>query len=320
MLNRYIFTIALLITMVSTHAQNKVWGEAGARWKFDVLAWGGPQAYEIWVDADTTIMGKRCQIFRTFHHEFYWTGQYSLYRGKRKLEEHITHISGDTVFFYHHGKFHILYNFAAEVGDTWDLGLDSNAFGGQCSTSVVRVAKTGTQMINGQRLRFLKLEMTHEMHSYDLAGRVYEKMGRKDYPFPLLDDWCAGPFKNLPLVKLRCYEDAYLPTFNTNVNMGDIWLNDCDLNIFMGVGNSDGNENVKVFPNPVNDVLNIEWSQPGNHTVELIDVTGTVVDRRDLNQGDRLEWPTSGITPGIYLIRMTDAYGHQNLVKIVKNQ
>lgn len=75
------------------------------------------------------------------------------YFGVNTLEPEFTYLSGDTVFRYKNNKFNILYNFGAQPGDTWDLGIDTNQW--LCSKSIIEVDSVKTITINEMPLRCL---------------------------------------------------------------------------------------------------------------------------------------------------------------------
>jgi hypothetical protein len=79
---------------------------------------------------------------------------------------------------------------------------------------------------------------------------------------------------------------------------------------------------LKVFPDPVSDFLNIfipeEWKGP--KLIQVIDVNGKVVKKDNIGEpgGNYFPCDVSGLTSGIYLIRMSDENGKEVSCRIIK--
>ncbi|MBC6995943.1 T9SS type A sorting domain-containing protein [Neolewinella lacunae] len=69
----------------------------------------------------------------------------------------------------------------------------------------------------------------------------------------------------------------------------------------------------QVFPNPAVDVLTLSgWPAGGVATLELLDVTGRLLQRTTLpnaSGNDFLRWPLGGYPPGVYLVRASGPAG-----------
>ena len=64
-----------------------------------------------------------------------------------------------------------------------------------------------------------------------------------------------------------------------------------------------------VYPNPANDIVNIEFYSPeeGNYSLALFDLTGRMVlntEGATFAEGNRILLPVSNIAQGIYSIRL----------------
>jgi len=77
------------------------------------------------------------------------------------------------VFYYQDSCFYLLYNFAANIGDSWILSTDTS---GGCDTSRVLVTDTGSMVVNNKNKRWIKLS-TNEGAKFVLQGKFLEGVG-----------------------------------------------------------------------------------------------------------------------------------------------
>jgi hypothetical protein len=71
-----------------------------------------------------------------------------------------------------------------------------------------------------------------------------------------------------------------------------------------------------VYPNPVKDKLMIETNITGDYTIELLDMTGKVLQSHRVNQS-ALQLSTSDLSSGVYMISIK-SQAIQKTFKIVK--
>lgn len=83
-----------------------------------------------------------------------------------------------------------------------------------------------------------------------------------------------------------------------------------------GVNEAFGNNTVSIFPNPVNDKINIHLQNSATVSVSVSDVTGRVVYEVLIN-GNEAEIPSSNFPNGIYIVKLNDGKASL-LTKIVK--
>ncbi len=78
---------------------------------------------------------------------------------------------------------------------------------------------------------------------------------------------------------------------------------------------ADSDANVQIFPNPVNDVVNVKVSNIDTEvTVQIMNTTGAVVVSEDFDPAQTLSVNVADLTKGIYLVKViTDS-------KVVKTQ
>ncbi|HAW53234.1 MAG TPA: hypothetical protein DCX54_13050 [Flavobacteriales bacterium] len=306
LLLRIIFVSIILINCAPLNAQNKIWGEAGARWRYNVTSLSGPSVYEMSKIRDTVIQGKNCEVFRTIEHAFDngpppdWK---LLYGGSYINEEHITYTSGDTVFSVGL-DFHILYNFSAGIGDTWDLGYDSIFLGNPCSPSVVKVIDTGHTVINGSSLKYLQITNASSNPAFSLGGMIYEKIGSIGYAFPTMAS-CLNLFEP-PDINFKCYKDDFLSLYSLPGGIAEMWLDDCEVNYWLGENERANASKIQVFPNPANDNLYVQFPNLIRQvSVEIYNAQG------QLEAQQFIDSPVSKVSikqlnPGLYVLKILD--------------
>jgi hypothetical protein len=72
-------------------------------------------------------------------------------------------------------------------------------------------------------------------------------------------------------------------------------------------------ENIKIYPNPANDVLNLEWDSPleTTHTIQVLDLNGRLLQQKETSIGNSLlQLNTTNIPVGFYILRISDNVGN----------
>jgi len=177
--------------------------------------------YEFEYTSDTMISGKLCQEIEVTRHRYFTHPLgYPVY-AETEDDPRFTYASGDSVFHYSNGQFHLLYDFSASVGDSWTV--DITDIGGECNdTAKVEVVATGTTEINGEELRTITLEPATDSYM-TIRSTCVEKFGAKltysedigTGPFPGYQS-CGGNIFEADILDLRCYSDDTFPVYNTS--------------------------------------------------------------------------------------------------------
>lgn len=105
-----------------------------------------------------------------------------------------------------------------------------------------------------------------------------------------------------------CYDNAEYPygeIEDYTVNIGELGLTNVN------------DAAVKLYPNPVHDVLTIE-SKTAIQSVEIYNIAGQMVNSISSLNKSKTEINVSKLTPGVYVVRTTDANGNINSYKVVK--
>lgn len=295
----------LLLLMATLTVSGQAWPEAGATWHFE---WSGnlPGFDKIEYVGDTIIQEKDCQHLQITRYMFEPAELGGDLVDTSSFHQY-THTHGDTVFYLVDDTFHVLYNFAALPGETWNLGVDTNEL--QCGPSSVEVIDTGSTEINGQQMEWI-LVTTPEGSSVGLEGRIFKRMGAiDDYLFPTTrncdPDLIVEPFEYV----FTCYEDETFPLYNTTDN-------DCDYLLHVGTDKIIDIERIlKIYPNPTNTTINIQISDPGFKvkSIQVYDSQGCRLMTFSSPMKD-----ISSLPAGLYFLRVEFKNGQLLLEKFVK--
>ena len=96
----------------------------------------------------------------------------------------------------------------------------------------------------------------------------------------------------------------------------DYWVVKLDIDKVLGVKQLD--EYVKIYPNPIeNNRLNIEITNYDKLGLQLIDIKGNIVLKRNLNKGlNQIDW--QGISNGVYILKLLDKTNVVHQQRVVK--
>jgi hypothetical protein len=61
---------------------------------------------------------------------------------------------------------------------------------------------------------------------------------------------------------------------------------------------------MELFPNPASNEVSISWTNGGNGSIELFDVSGKLVLTAEVSSGNKLN--LSGLTKGVYLLKLSN--------------
>jgi hypothetical protein len=107
-------------------------------------------------------------------------------------------------------------------------------------------------------------------------------------------------------------------TGGLNYLVGEPAVSDFVRVIPVGVDNA-GIESIRVYPNPVVDLLTIE-NGSAVKSVSLIDVTGKLIHSENRMNESRITLNMSGYSSGLYYLKLQDEAGVSSIIKIVKVQ
>lgn len=206
-----------LLFVTSTFATfSQTWVSDNAVLHYDYWNVGESGFYKIQHTSDSVIIGKTCKQFDIEKHKFTYfanfpnVGDTTIYSGPLAMGTRFTYQSNDSVFHWDQTEFKLLFDFGAQVGDTWVISTQTSNFG--CGdSSQVEVIGIGTEVINGTTYRYLDLAST-STSEWRLQGRYNERFARSIFPFARQHD-CEG-VTEWDQLTFKCFKDDDFALFN----------------------------------------------------------------------------------------------------------
>jgi hypothetical protein len=103
----------------------------------------------------------------------------------------------------------------------------------------------------------------------------------------------------------------YNPAVVTNTTLNTIGS-------FTGIHSSVISDQIKIFPNPAQNILMIDFGNNKSGTVEIIDLQGRMITNKNVMNDAKTEITISGLANGMYLLRVTVEMNVQN-IRFIKN-
>lgn len=226
------------------------------------------------------------------------TTKYNVADNPVTLGNEFTYSNGDTVFYFVNGGFQILYNFGAQPGETWDLGVDF--LGAGCSTSIVQVDSIGTININSQNYRWISVS-SQAGSSVGLQGKIIERFGSIPYNSDLghlfpTPRWCSGGPIEEPIFSFTCFEDSTFLLYN-------VTQNDCEDIMDVGITDKIENGKIEFYPNPTEYSIQITLEKIDDYNISIYDITGKLHKRFSVNS-KTINIELDFLNQGIYVIKI----------------
>jgi len=222
-------------------AQN--WAPNGAQWHYSYYGFF-PGYVDIAYSGDTLIDGQVTKKLSKTFHGLGWGMDITSY----SIGTEYTYESNGVVYLRYQNQWDTLYNFNAQVGESWRMAKQPFANVAH-HNSRLKVIATGTKVINSSTLKYVKVEFVDpQMNPLGFADTIVENIGfigSYFLPYDMFDGAVdgneGGPF--------RCYSDNNFATYKPN------YLEVCDY--IMGTSELSAGVSFQVYPNPVSDQINI---------------------------------------------------------------
>lgn len=235
------FLSLLSICSLKLSAQME-WAPVGAKWHYELpYNYGNAETYlKIESIGDTVINGISCKILEQV-----------CVRDPYLNREYYTYKSNDIVWVYDGDEFRVLYDFTVQPQGEWTAYGPSLYHTCDTVTNLV-VEFEGYEEILGTSYRYVIVTLPEFGWSFSICGseqtKISEKFGSYGYMFP--QDICVidAPYPCF----LRCYEDSEFGFYSTGVS------DSCTYEYGVGIKELQLANNIKVGPNPVSGILNIE--------------------------------------------------------------
>lgn len=300
--------IVLLIFLQSSSLFSQVWCPPGANWNYWFFG-NHFGYYKFEYTGDTIISGHNCQKIEGTRHEFWiqppgtWWLQGNITAG----HNYYTYVSGDTVYYQSptNGNFYVMYNFGAQIGDSWITDENLVPVDSICdSAGVSNVVDTGLTIVNGTQLRTITLE-SDTLSSKGFDGIAYERIGaifgHQPFIVPVVR-YCTSAHADGEDYQLHCYSDSLLGDINIDTTK------DCEYFGLVASIKIEESENIKIFPNPTSDFLRIV-----NPTKKHLLISAYSMDGKMLLEESTREYENilniSGFAAGIYQLRILSKNG-----------
>lgn len=270
----YIFLFFAVGLAVGVKGQQP-FAPVGAKWHYTEVSMTGPEISYTWFESvkDTIVANQSCRKI-IGSSGCAWKADYLFDRN-------------DSVFFYNNAiqQFDLLYNFAANAGDSWTIHHPVN-WGGDNDSTTLTVDSTSSITIDGVNLKVLYTRAINEENNnwWSFKGEHIQRIGAA-YLFPVFGACDPGPGE------LRCYQDS------------DIFYKqgqyDCEYVSVIDISN----DALGVFPNPTEKILYIESVE------NIMSVTVFAINGQKVLNTKQKNIDVSSLTKGTYVLYATTVGG-----------
>ena len=282
--------VIMQLIMLPVMGFGQDWSPIGAEWYYDITyAFSGNIDYHrIYCDSVISINGTDCKRIDI---DYCACNNYF-------CDQLYTFAQNDTIFFYNPdvNSFQILYDFSAVLGDEWIINTKDDDI---LQEIVVHIDSVSVMDINSFNLPVFYVTYSY---FYDVGfgledGNTYnstiiKNIGDLNFLINVISPW-VGACDVDYLSNLRCYQDSQLGFYSNG------YRDSCDYRYVWTSLREDQNASLKLYPNPVTDVLNIENDFSTNRSFYLYDVNGRLVIR-----GNSTKIDLSYLQSGLYFLNI----------------
>jgi len=205
-------------------------------------------------------------------------------------------------------EFHMLYNFSAEIGDSWKFPIMYNSM--YTDTLQYTVTNIYTTNINGQSRKVLSCNLEFKLGVFwyrIYTTQLIEGIGDVNYMFPWQSQFCDEDY----ILGLRCYEDYEIGLFHYDTDYPE-----CDYTTKISTSEFDQNYDIEIFPNPSLNKIYLNGPESNYLKLEVINSQGQVLMRKE---GFLREIMLNELAPGVYFLRLVNSKGKTIVKRVVKN-
>ncbi len=279
----------------------------GAEWHYSNTRKGNIGYTNMKCVDSVVIEGKHCSVLEV-DQNVYLSGEVIVY----------STANGDSVYWYEQNseQFQLIYAFDAQPGDSWSFAMyDMSANQLSNIDSVIAyVDSVDSININGIVLPRLTIKYNYvggiaprDSSKHKIIKYIGSTYSPFDFPleFGIVDD--ISPYPN----GLRCYEDSYLGFYETGI---------ADSCTYEKKGTFTGeleeeNEEVRLYPNPANNTLNISHQNGTLRSVMIYDLSGREVLAQPVSDAAAREHRLnlSSLPAGAYVVKVET--GSKSVIK-----
>lgn len=295
----------VLFILLFVNVKSQSWIKQGAKWNYDSWSTLGSNINILKYTKDTTMYGQNCQqIVEIEFPLFYYSPNNFTVGNPYPPRNWFTYNTGDTVYYLQDSTFFILYNFSANIGDSWMISDDTI---GGCNLSIVTVVDTGSVIINNQKKKFLDIETNVGSKQY-FKGKIVEGIGMVErgsginstiFPREIACD--TNAVVDYYFYTFHCFDDSVLGEYNPTTVDCDHW--------FVNSSIEDGNKSdisVALFPNPAENIINFEVRglSKTNVILEIFNIVGIQMKSIIFVENTLLD--ISELSSGVYFFHLKD--------------
>jgi len=288
----FFFTI-----LISQLIFGQTWCDEGANWKYRYMSGFGTEGYtEISYIGDTLIEG---QLSNKLSKQLVAFDLVALEDVNYDYGYEYTYEENGVVYLWFNNHWDTLYNFQAEIGDSWRMAKQPLLTND--SNSVLNVVAKGMKNINGIDLKYLVVDFDGTWNK----DTIVEKVGFiGSYMFPYdgynggLDVHEGGAF--------RCYEDDQFSTYKP------YFSGECDFTV--SISELDKENMLNIYPNPVSTTLNLKEEIFQNADYKIFNEKGGLMMNGKLSN----TIDVSNLSHGLYIITIEIDYNIKSY-SFVKN-
>lgn len=293
-----IILLSFLIIFKLSFAQEFI--PAGAEWNYNYGPdiGGGIAVITLKYTGDEMVQSKMCKRLDVFTTRAYVWNPSDTTSGQ-SVNPYYLYENGDTVFFFNEldSNFYVLYNFDAQVGDSWKFPAR------ECDSLVtIQVVSKDMVVINNDSLRSMEVVIRQNYSPLDPrtsidTQRIIEKLGVLDRYFMLEHNLDCVTDLTIP-GPLLCYKNDSFPTYQLNDSIP------CNYRFVSVEPKEDLSFNI--YPNPANNSLFIQSQE--SVQLEIYSCLGVLVENSSMKSGTR-KIDISQYMEGVYYYSISDSDG-----------
>jgi len=303
------FTLIVILCIYSLAVHAQEWAPIGAKWHYTerFSFWNPIEIDYIKIESvkDTVVEGINCKKL---------TKRHNLGCTDRPDVEFMYSQNGK-VYFYDScfNTFQILYDFSANLGDSWVIKIKNYADTNDTDSLVVTVDSLDFITINGfelKRLFLTNLFLNEVVPGYTYNSTIIEAVGDLMYMFNFFPAFAFGCDANFS-EGLRCYEDSVIGHYETGIADSCTYIQ-----YWTGIGGRQKHV-VEIYPNPVTEIITINGELGRFIHYKIYNITGKKILTGIISDNMIL---VNNLSSGLYFIEL---YNSPNMLlsrqKFLKN-
>ena len=294
-----ISTFTIVLSLVSIFCPGHNWAPTGATWYYEVVdAFSPTLTYAKYESiGDTNILGKNCKIIT----QTVGSNSYDFLIGR--ISTAYSYELNGKVYVYNasNSNFSLIYDFAADSGDTWVTTWDTCNY-------LRTILHTDSILINGNYFKTLSYGSSEIIERIGGVRTLFHGLG------PVSCDPPDSFVVELPFTqRLRCYQDSIIGFYNTGISPA------CDFVTTIGPINNFENLGT-IYPNPTSSELNFHLNNQLLSELEINLFNSLGQNLKTINiYTENTAIDLTGIESGIYLIIANNKAGRHWARRIIIN-